>query len=202
MISKGKKMKKILSSVLLLSSVYVSAGENYFQNEWDAKGLLGLEGAMGVSQVKQTEPVAAGGVHVIETAKKTTASGGFKLGGESEHYRLFISGRYHGVEDFDSVVTLGGELQYLIRAGEHFNIFMGLNGGQLMAQATEGTIQYTFDSPYVGGDVGVNIDVLENFGLEIGARGMKTMEDSSEPGAISFLMEAYFSLIFKFTGNY
>ena len=195
-------LRKTVGSVLLLASVYATAGENYFQNEWDAKGLIALEGAIGTTQVKQTQENPGGGLYVIESDKKTTAAGGFKLGGESEHYRLFLSGRYHAVKDFDSVVTLGAELQYLIRAGEHFNIFMGVNGGQLMSQATVGTTQYTYDSAYVGGDAGLNIDIFENFGLELGARANKTLADSSEPGAISFLIEGYVSLVFKFTGNY
>ena len=195
-------MKKIVSAVLLLSSVYASAGENYFQNEWDAKGLIGLEAALGTTQVKLTEDSPAGGQHVLESKKKSTFAGGVKLGGESEHYRLFLSGRYHGVKDFDSVLTAGAELQYLIRAGEHFNIFMGVNGGQLQSKITDGTTQYTYDSSYVGGDAGVNIDVFENFGIELGARGFKTLADSSEKGGISFIVEGYASLVFKFTGNY
>ena len=195
-------LRKTIGSALLLASVYASAGENYFQNEWDAKGLIGLEGAFGTTQVKQTEEAPNGGNHVIESSSETALAGGLKLGGESEHYRLFLSGRYHAVDNFDSVVTLGAELQYLIRAGEHFNIFMGVNGGQLMSQATVGSTQYTFDSTYVGGDAGLNIDISENFGVEFGARAMKTLADSSEPGAVSLLVEGYASLVFKFTGNY
>jgi len=199
---KGKKMKKIVSSILLLSSVYASAGENYFQNEWDAKGLIGLEGSLGSTQMKQTEENPNGGEHVIVSDKKTAFAGGLKLGGESEHYRLFLSGRYHGVTDFDSVLTLGAEMQYLIRAGEHFNIFMGVNGGQMVSQMTVGTIQYTANNTYAGGDAGINIDVFDNFGIELGVRGMKTLGDTSDVGSISFIVEGYASLVFKFTGSY
>ena len=200
--TKGNKMKKLIGSALLLTSVYATAGENYFQNEWDAKGLIGLEGAIGMTQVKLTEENPTGGKHVIQSEKKSTFAGGLKLGGESENYRLFLSGRYHEAKDFDSVLTVGAELQYLIRAGEHFNIFMGINGGQLMAYSTVGSTQYKYDSAYAGGDAGVNIDIFENFGLELGARGMKTLSESSDNGGISFLLEAYASLVFKFTGNY
>lgn len=195
-------MKKLMGSALLLASVYVSAGENYFQDEWDAKGLLALEGAVGTAQAKQTEPNPSGGYHVIDNKYQAAFAGGLKLGGESRLYRIYLSGRYHMVNDYDGVVTLGGELQYLIRAGEHFNIFLGVNGGQLVAQTTKDTTEYTFRSAYAGGDLGVNIDISDNFGLELGARGMKTLADSNEVGAISFLVEGYASLVFKFTGDY
>ncbi len=195
-------MKKILGSVLLLTSVYATAGENYFQNEWDAKGLIAFEGAGGMAQVKQTEDNPSGGQHVILSEKKSGGAVGFKLGGESEDYRVFLSGRYHAIADYDSVVTVGGEIQYLIRAGEHFNIFMGLNGGQLIAQTTQGNIQYSYNSLYAGGDAGVNLDLIDNFGLELGARAMKSLSGTSDVGAISFIAEGYVSLVFKFTGDY
>jgi len=111
-------MKKILGSVLLLTSVYAMAGENYYQNDWDAKGLLGIEGSFGSGKSKLTEDRLGSGQRVVENKSASVYGVGFKLGGESEHYRLFLSGRYHKLKDFDYVYTGGGELQYLIRAGE------------------------------------------------------------------------------------
>ncbi len=193
-------MKKILGSVLLLTSVYASAGENYFQNAWDAKGLMAIEGSFGSAQSKLTQPVA-GGDRVLSSENNTAVGAGFKLGGESEYYRLFLSGRYHAVDGYDSVTTLGMEMQYLIRAGENFNIFLGVNGG-LMGARTSGVTEYSTSNPYAGVDAGANIDIVENFGVEFGVRVNKSLGDTDKVGSIDNLIEGYASLVFKFTGTY
>ncbi|WP_345975199.1 hypothetical protein [Sulfurimonas sp. HSL3-7] len=195
-------MKKVLGSVLLLTSVYATAGENYFQTAWDAKGLIALEGAFGTAQTKLTESSPSGGDHVILNENGTSFGGGLKLGGESEDYRFFLSARYHDVEDYDYVSTVGLEMQYLIRAGEHFNIFLGLNGGLMSAQTTIGETEYTTNNPYAGADVGVNIDIVDNFGVELGIRANKSLGDQNEIGTVDYLAEGYASLVFKFTGAY
>ena len=194
-------LRKSVGSLMLLASVYASAGENYFQNAWDAKGLLALEGGFGVAHAKQTQDIE-GGVYVQNSKNEGAFAGGLKLGGESEFYRLFISARYHGVKNFDYVATVGGEIQYLIRAGENFNIFMGINGGMMSSQATLGTNEYSVNNPYAGGDVGVNIDVTDNFGIELGARVNSTFTNSDNPANVAYLAEGYGSLVFKFTGAY
>lgn len=195
-------MKKVLGSVLLLTSIYATAGENYFQNAWDAKGLIALEGALGQAQTKLTEASPSGGEHVILNESGSAFGAGLKVGGESDTYRLFLSGRYHDVEDYDYVSTVGLEMQYLIRAGEHFNIFLGLNGGLMSAQTTIGETEYTTNNPYAGVDVGANIDIVENFGIEFGLRTNKSFSDGSDIGTVDYLVEAYGSLVFKFTGAY
>lgn len=194
-------MKKALGSVLLLASVYAAAGENYFQTAWDAKGLLALEGGFGQANPKETQDIN-GGQYVINDSKVSSFSGGLKLGGESEDYRLFISARYHEVEDFDYAATAGAEIQYLIRAGENFNVFLGLNGGVMKSQKTVGPNEYTTSNPYVGGDAGVNIDITNNFGVELGARVNKAIVDSSNVATIDYIAEGYASLVIKFTGAY
>ena len=195
-------MKKVLGSVLLLTSVYAMAGENYYQNAWDAKGLLALEGAFGSAQTKLTEPNPSGGDHIISNTSNSAFGGGLKLGGESEHYRLFVSGRYHAVDNYDYVMTAGMELQYLLRFTEYFDVFMGVNGGMMGSQATIGSTEYSVWNPYAGGDLGINIDVLENFGIELGVRVNKAFSDSTEIGSVDLLAEGYASLVFKFTSDY
>ncbi len=195
-------MKKVLGSVLLLTSVYATASENYYQNAWDAKGLVALEGAFGVAETKLTQENPTGGDYIIKKESGSSFAGGLKLGGESEDYRFFMSARYHEVEDYDYVTTIGAEMQYLIRAGEHFNIFLGLNGGGMGSQTTIGAVEYSMWNPYVGADAGVNIDIVENFGLEFGIRFNKAFSDSQDVGAVDYLAEGYVSLVFKFTGQY
>ena len=186
---------------MLLAGVYASAGENYFQTAWDAKGLLALEGAFGQAQTKLVQDNPGAG-DLVDTETDGVAAGGFKLGGESENYRLFLSGRYHVVPDYDYVATVGAELQYLIRSGENFNIFFGVNGGMMRSQATDNNIEYTVTNSYLGGDVGVNFDISQNFGLELGARLNQSLGDKKEPASIDYLAEGYVSLVFKFTGDY
>ncbi|MDA3946587.1 MAG: hypothetical protein PF439_07915 [Helicobacteraceae bacterium] len=195
-------LRKSVGSLMLLASVYASAGENYFANEWDAKGLLALEGFGGTAQTKLTQDYPGGGDYVIQSKSGTSVGGGLKLGGESKNYRLFLSARYHEVEDYDYVSTIGVEVQYLIRAGEHFNIFLGLNGGGMGTQTTINSVEYSTKNPYAGGDAGVNIDIVENLGVELGLRYNKAFYDSSEIGAVDYLAEAYASIVFKFTGDY
>ena len=195
-------LRKSVGSLMLLASVYASAGENYFQNAWDAKGLIALEGAVGTGQTKLTQPAVGGGDFVVTSESNTAVGAGFKLGGESEFYRLFLSGRYHEVDNYDSVVTLGMEMQYLIRAGENFNVFLGINGGVMNSQATVGAIEYSASNPYAGADAGVNIDIIDNFGVEVGVRMNKSLSGSDEIGSVDNLIEGYASLVFKFTGAY
>ena len=194
-------LRKSVGSLMLLASVYASAGENYYQNAWDAKGLLALEGGFGVANAKQTQSIE-GGVYVQRSQNEAAGSAGFKLGGESEYYRLFLSARYHEVENFDYVATVGGEMQYLIRAGENFNLFLGINGGMMSSQTTLGANEYSINNPYAGGDVGVNIDITDSFGLELGARVNSTFTKSDNPANVAYLAEGYASLVFKFTGQY
>lgn len=195
-------LRKSVGALILLASVTASAGENYFQTAWDAKGLLALEGAFGQAQTKQVQDNPGGGDYVLETQTDGAGAGGLKLGGESEDYRLFLSGRYHVVPDYDYVATVGAELQYLIRGGENFNIFLGINGGMMRSQATANDVEYTVTNPYFGGDAGVNIDITQNFGLELGARINQALGDNKEPASIDYLAEGYVSLVFKFTGAY
>jgi len=196
-------MKKVLSSALLLASVTVSAGENYFSNEWDAKGLIAIEGAGGsMSLTKQN------GSAIASDDNTGAGSVALKLGGESKFYRLFIDGRYYMLDanDYESskAVSVGVQLDYLIRAGEHFNIFMGLNGGGIYSKfQNTGTpsVQHTNQDGYVGAQAGVNIDIIDNLGIELGGRAKYVFTDD-DVVAISNAYEGYVAIVFKFTGEY
>jgi hypothetical protein len=190
-------LRKAVGSLLLLAGVTASA-ENFFQDEWDAKGLIGLELGGGVANVKQLTTNDA----VITDETEAIGSFGLKFGGESENYRAFLEARFIGEADYDYIGTVGASLQYLIRTGENFNIFMGVNGGQLYSRATENDIEYTHSNPYLGADAGVNLDFTDNLGLELGARFQKVLTNNSEPFMIDYLAQGYASLIFKFTGDY
>ncbi len=201
-------LKKVLSSAILLAAVNVSAGENYFANEWDAKGLIAIEGAGGSMNLiyndATTSPATA---HTDSTGAGSVS---LKLGGESKHYRLFLAGTYYLLDAPDtsdsSAASLGLQMDYLIRAGEHFNIFMGLNGGAIYSDFEQdavggGTTSETNTDGYAGAQAGVNIDIVENLGVELGVRG-KHVFSANNVSAIDNMYEGYASLVFKFTGEY
>ncbi|WP_373033627.1 hypothetical protein [Sulfurovum sp.] len=104
-----------------------------------------------------------------------------------------------------TAASLGLQIDYLIRAGEHFNIFMGINGGAIQSTFeydVAGTTQYvTNQNPYAGVQAGVNIDIIENLGLEFGGRAKHVFREANTY-AISDMYEGYASIVFKFTGEY
>jgi hypothetical protein len=197
--NKGELMllRKAVGSLLLLAGVTASA-ENFFQDEWDAKGLIGLELGGGVVNVKQ---VMSNDI-VVSDDTEGMGSFGLKFGGESENYRAFLEARFIGEADYDYIGTVGASIQYLIRTGETFNIFMGINGGQLYSRATENDIEYTNSDPYLGVDAGVNFDFTENLGLELGARFQKVLTSNDDPFMVDYIAQGYAGIIFKFTGDY
>jgi len=201
---KGWKMlKKVFSSVVLLAAMNASAGENYFANEWDAKGLIAIEAAGGSMNLKDQSPTV-----VAAEEDVADASVALKLGGESKYYRLFVEGRYYMVDQgsFESIeaASLGLQIDYLIRAGEHFNIFMGLNGGGIYSQFQDTatpSLQQTNKDAYAGAQAGVNIDIINNLGIELGERA-KYVFSEDNVYSISNMYEGYAAIVFKFTGEY
>jgi hypothetical protein len=199
-------LKKVLSSAILLAAMNASAGENYFANEWDAKGLIAIEGAGGSINLIAKDATT------ITTSESTSAGAvSLKLGGESRHYRLFLAGTYYLLDapntSKSTAASLGLQIDYLIRAGEHFNIFMGLNGGGIYSDfeydgVVAGTTDYTTNTDaYAGAQVGVNIDIVDNLGIELGVRG-KHVFAADDVYTIDNMYEGYASIVFKFTGEY
>ena len=198
-------LKKVLSAAVLLAAVNASASENYFANEWDAKGLIALEGSGGSMNLIEKDPTT---IYDSETVAAGSVS--LKLGGESKHYRLFLAGTYYQLDDSTRITdstafSLGLQVDYLIRAGEHFNIFMGLNGG-LMNTNFEYDVAgvTTYDNntdAYYGAQAGVNIDIIDTLGVELGVRG-KYVATANDVYTIDNMYEGYASIVFKFTGEY
>ena len=198
-------LKKIIGSAILLAGMTASASENYFANEWDAKGLIAIEVGGGSFDFSQK---SASVITVDES--KSAGSISLKLGGETKFYRLFLSGTYY---QFDAPLTtkstassLGLQVDYLIRAGEHFNIFLGLNGGiistDFQGEDTGSGIPYEANTDnYAGGQAGVNIDIVDNLGLELGVRA-KHVFTAEDTYSIQNMYEGYGSIVYKFTGEY
>ncbi len=203
-------LKKVLSSAILLAAVNASAGENYFANEWDAKGLIAIEGAAGSADLSYRDTTTTPGTTILAVDETSAAaSASVKLGGESKHYRLFLAGTYYQLDapntTASTAMSLGLQVDYLIRAGEHFNIFMGLNGGGIVStfedDSTGTTYSETNQNGYGGAQVGANIDLIDNLGIELGVRAKHVFSDN-DTYTIDNMYEAYGSIVFKFTGEY
>ena len=205
-------LKKVLSSVILLAAVNASAGENYFSDEWDAKGLIAIGGSGGSMSLTNKTTDNNGFTEIVKSDNSGFSSATFKMGGESKHYRLFVDGTYYIFSAPDTTestaISLGVQMDYLIRAGEHFNIFMGLNGGGIYSefQSEDNSTPaktYSVDSKdaYAGAQLGVNIDIIDNLGIELGGR-VKHVFTSEDQYVIENLYEGYATLVFKFTGEY
>ena len=200
-------LKKVLSSAMILVAMNASAGENYFDNEWDAKGLIAIEGAGGAMNLVNQNATS------ISTDDSTGAgSVALKMGGESKYYRLFIEGRYFLMDadgyETSKAASLGVQIDYLIRAGEHLNIFMGLNGGGIYSKfqenpssSTTSSPQFTNQDAYAGVQAGVNIDIIDNLGIELGLRAKHVFTDP-DVVSISNMYDGYAAIVFKFTGEY
>jgi len=205
-------LKKVLSSVILLAAVNASAGENYFSDEWDAKGLLAIGGSGGSMSLANRTSAGNGFNELLVSDTSVFSSATFKLGGESKDYRLFIDGTYYIFDatgtTSSTAASLGLQMDYLIRAGEHFNIFIGINGGGIYSEfqdedASVPAKTYYVDSKdaYAGAQMGVNIDIIDNLGVELGGR-FKHVFTSEDQYVIENLYEGYATLVFKFTGEY
>ncbi len=192
-------LRKLVLSVLLVLGTSAIAQESYFQNEYDYKGLIGLElGYMGAEIQKHHDPSTCvdPSCDTRYTSTSSNPSLGLKLGGESKHYRAFIDMRIWNDSDYDTAGTVGLALQYLIRLNNHFNFFLGVNGGGI------NTVSDEFDA-YFGGDAGINYDINENLGLEFGLRYSDVQINDSDNLKADYFYQGYFSVIFKFTdGDY
>jgi len=187
-----------------------SAGENYFANERDAKGLIAIEGAAGSTNTSYRDTTTTPGSTIITNDETSAAvSGSLKLGGETKFYRLFLAGSYYQLDvpntSVSTAMSLGLQVDYLIRAGEHFNIFMGLNGGGIVSTFdydVAGVVTSTTNqNGYGGAQAGANIDLIDNLGIELGVRAKHVFSDN-DTFAIDDMFEAYDSIVFKFTDEY
>jgi hypothetical protein len=192
-------LKKLILPILLVLGVNANAQESYFQDEWDYKGLIGLElGYMGAEVQRQYDPNTCinPNCDTRYTDSSSNVALGLKLGAEGRHYRAFIDARTWYDSDYESAFTAGLALQYLIRLNNNFNFFLGINGGLINSERDE------YD-PYYGLDAGINFDFNENLGLEVGARYSDVSISDSDDMRIDYFYQGYVSIIFKFTdGDY
>jgi len=176
-------LKKIILPALLVMGMSAHAEEG------SAKGLIGVQ--VGYIGTNWNIPAAQGG----GTETVGSPSIGLKFGAEGDFYRVFIDTNYWYTNEYDSAGTVGAALQYLIRPSKVFNIFVGINAGFI------NTVEDINANPYYGGDLGVNLDFSEKFGLEIGGR-VAAVDSHDKEGTARNFFQGYVSAIFKFTPPY
>ncbi len=182
---------------MLVAGMSASASDDYYQDEWDAKGLIGVEvGYMGTNfQKKGAQNIDDS--YNVDKLTTSSASLGLKLGGETKYYRFFVEGRIWNTNEYNNGATGGIALQYLIPLdGESLNAFIGVNGGFINVLDTDAW------DPYLGADAGVNINMNPNFGIEVGLRYSGVDVADREYDKVNAFYQGYVTAIYKFTGDY
>ena len=195
-------MKNSLSKVVLAAMIATVplAADNY---SYDTYSLFAIEG--GVTNV-DIERDDAGN---IDVNKEALPNIGMKIGAQGNDFRAFVSARYYNGDDFTSLMTLGGEIQYMFNFSKHANFFIGGNAGQAYinvgADSDNDIPSMDVTSTYYGGDAGFNIHATELIDIELGAKYMALDVDENRDNSvgtpvnykIDSMITAYASVIFK-----
>jgi len=180
--------------MLLVLGINAHAAEKRSLSEGYA-GLIGIEvGYIGTEMQNSHLPGNIVSGNLLYTEKRDNASLGLKLGGESRHYRAYIDMRVWKDSDYGTSGTIGGAFQYLIPVGEKFNFFLGLNVGGI------NTVDSEFDL-YYGGDAGINFDMTDNLGLEVGVRYSDVDVNAKDIEKADYFYQGYVAVVFKFRGE-
>ncbi len=188
-----KYINKIILTALLATSPLLALDDSIY--EFESFSLVGIEAGYSNFDVENDAATP-----LRETYK--FGHGGLKIGAQTQNYRLFLSGRYCEVDDFDYAYTMGAEAQYLMNFSEFANLYIGINAGiaeMRLIDATDKT--RNISDPYIGGDIGFNIHLGETMDLELGARVMKLDAENDKDDIIytfDTITSGYLSLIFKY----
>ena len=181
----------IIGAILTSTSLFADISEF----EFETKSLVGIEG--GYNSIDY--------VYDGSSSPRTTSlpNIGLKIGAETNDFRIFLSTRYllDTGNDYDYIVTYGGEFQYKFNPFSFMNFFIGLNTGVANIRFIPPVGAYrTISSPYFGGDLGVNIYLGKSVDLEFGTRIMSIQETNTIDNIdyrFNDIVSGYASLIFK-----
>lgn len=188
-----KYLNKIVLAALLASTPLLAKDESIYK--FNSYSLVGIEAGYSNFDVENDDTTP-----LRETY--TFNHGGVKVGAQTENYRLFLSGRYFSIDDFDSAYTAGIEAQYLLNFSDFANLYIGLNTGLAeMKFIDSADTTRTISDTYVGGDIGLNIHMGKTMDLEVGVRAM-SLDATNTIGDITYTFDtiasAYMSLIFRY----
>ncbi len=184
-------IKVVLASLLLSSSLMAGL-------EYDSKpnSLIGFEVGSASMDVSSDEDSYD---KILDAMNY-----GFKIGAQTDNYRLFLSYRFYAGDDVENLTTMGAELQYMVDVASFMNVFIGVNAGVVdieFKDAATPRLTRVVSQQYLGGDVGFNFHIGENFDFELGARMMSIQADhllDSKTYTFGDIVTGYGSLIYKF----
>lgn len=180
--------KIIISALVLSTSTFASIVES------DTKSLVAIEGSYNsfdvVNDASFSEKVIHGAL-------------GFKVGAQTDEYRIFISARNNFIPNYDNAYTMGAEVQYLMNYSSKANMFVGFNAGYLKFEfEDEASLRRKISTNYYGGDIGFNLHLSEVLDFEIGAKVIKLRDPSHLQSAVTYnfdnITSIYMSIIFKY----
>ncbi len=186
-------IKKVLKSVILASALMTTSlmAEEVSEYEYNTYSLVGFEAGYGSFDFD------SGTVG----EKINFNSGGFKIGGQTDNYRLFLSIRGFDSGEFDYARTYGVEAQYLFNFSKFANFYLGVNAGTTDMKLTAANNSVKIYDPYVGGDAGFNIHLGKMADLELGARVMSLNSETTMSGStykFDSMVTGYASIIIKY----
>ena len=192
-------MRKKLSKVILASFLIgTSLLGSSLEHTSDSQSLVGLElGYSSVGVENDATPVYRN-LHKLGDV-------GFKVGVQSDEYRLFIGGRYYGSPNFKYMNTIGAEFQYLFNFSKYANFYLGVNTGLASLKIIdEKDLSRTISDNYFGGDAGFNIHLGKMVDLELGARLMSLQAENTRSSikyTFDNIISGYASVIIKYDMN-
>lgn len=180
--------KIIITALVLSTSSFASIVES------DTKSLVAIEGSYNSFDVANDASFSEKVIH---------GALGFKVGAQTDDYRIFISARSNFIPNCDNAYSMGAEAQYVMNFSSKANIFLGLNAGYLKFELEdEANLIRKISTKYYGGDIGVNLHLSEVLDLEIGAKVIKLRDPSHLQSAITYnfgnITTIYMSIIFKY----
>ncbi len=186
-----KVLKNIVVSTLLTGSSLFAQSSSILDT---SKSLVGFEGGIGGVDVQSS---------AISDGYESVGHGGLKIGAQTEDYRLFLSGRYYRGDNFDSISTVGVELQYLFHIASFADFFIGANAGLASISYTDvANVDREVSNMYYGGGAGLNFMLSDLVDFEIGARIMSLQEADNTIGGVTYtfddIVSGYASIIFKY----
>ena len=196
-------MKKLVKSLAVIStaltmSLAASQSSTSYNENWGVKSVIGFEGAFGVSQTEIS------GQNIIDTVPK---SAGIKIGAEGQEYRILLNTRYYFMEKTELALSAGATVQYLFRYADWGNLFLGVEAGGATfrfryspSTGGEETAETGFQM-YYGGNAGLNFDIGDTFGLELGGRYMAMDSSITNNGStikVPYITQGYASILFKY----
>lgn len=186
------RLSKALIAAMMLSSAVMA--DTVISPEYS---LIGIEG--GVTQINYDVS------NKNKTFTNTVGNIGFKLGAESQNYRIFLTANYYTKPNssYDYIGTYGGELDYLLNVSPKMNIYIGANAGiaNMKFKVKDEIGSRTISNPYYGPDAGVNFHVNKLIDLELGTRLMLLDATNTKNGVtytFNDFITGYASIIFKY----